>query len=62
MNNAKSPNTRTNGEPDSVASLSSLMKDPPVTREQHSQRMAKRGDVRRRVEDLILEKASQDLW
>jgi hypothetical protein len=62
MNKANTPSSRTNGEPDSAATLSSLMKDPPVTREQHSQRMAKRGDVRRKVEDLLLEKASQDLW
>ncbi|MBV1776114.1 hypothetical protein KSF73_10370 [Burkholderiaceae bacterium DAT-1] len=62
MNNAGSNSKRGNGEPDTGSSLSKLMKEPPATREQHAQRMAKRGDVRRRLEDLMLEKASQDLW
>jgi hypothetical protein len=62
MNNAKASSNRANGEPDSIATLSSLMKEPPTTREQHAQRLAKRGDVRRRVEDLLLAKQSQDLW
>jgi hypothetical protein len=38
------------------------MKEAPTTREQHTERMIKRGDVRRRVEDLLLEKATADLW
>ena len=62
MSNGKAPSSHNNGEPDSVASLRSLMKDPPVTREQHSQRLVKRGDVRRKIEDLLLEKSGQDLW
>lgn len=49
-------------EPDTTVALSKLMKDAPTTREQHTQRMVKRGDVRRRVEDLLLEKATGDLW
>ncbi|MBV8467394.1 MAG: hypothetical protein JO218_15740 [Burkholderiales bacterium] len=63
MSKAKTPIHRgTNSEPDSLVSLSSLMKEPPSTREQHLQRMAKRGDVRRQLEDLMLARENRDLW
>ncbi len=53
---------RPGAEPDTDVALSRLMKDAPTTREQHVERMIKRGDVRRRVEDLLLAKAAADLW
>jgi hypothetical protein len=62
VSNTKASKARTGSEPDSSVTLSKLMKDAPTTREQHSQRMIKRGDVRRKVEDLLLEKSTGDLW
>jgi hypothetical protein len=63
MSKAKTPIHRgNNSEPDSMAPLSSLMKDPPSTREQHLQRMAKRGDTRRQLEDLLLARENRDPW
>lgn len=54
--------SRPGNEPDSNVSLSKLMKDAPITREQHVEKMIKRGDVRRRVEDLLLAKAAAEPW
>lgn len=62
MTNTKASKARSGSEPDSTVALSKLMKEAPTTREQHTERMIKRGDVRRRVEDLLLEKATADLW
>ncbi|WP_374347137.1 hypothetical protein [Chitinimonas sp.] len=59
---SKTTKARAGGEPDSAAALSRLMKDAPSTREQHTKCMVKRGAVRRRIEDHLLEKASNDLW
>ncbi|WP_374347139.1 hypothetical protein [Chitinimonas sp.] len=62
MTQTKASKARTGSEPDTSVALSKLMKEAPTTREQHSERMIKRGDVRRKVEDLLLEKSTADLW
>jgi hypothetical protein len=59
---SKHTKARAGGEPDSAAELSRLMKDAPITREQHTKHMVKRGTIRRRIEDHLLEKAVADLW
>ncbi|MBV1774107.1 hypothetical protein KSF73_00085 [Burkholderiaceae bacterium DAT-1] len=54
---------RKHGEPDSAVHLSALMKAPPTSKEVHAERMSRRGETRRRVEDLILAKNQVgDLW
>lgn len=50
------------GEPDTDVTLRQLMTDKPTTREQHLERSLKRGATRRKIEDHILEKVSDDLW
>jgi hypothetical protein len=59
---SKHTKARGGGEPDSAADLSRLMKDAPITREQHTKHMVKRGDTRRKVEDHLLEKVPADPW
>ena len=49
-------------ESESSAAGKGTMQATPVTREQPSARMVKRGDTRRKLEDLMLAKESQDLW
>lgn len=54
---------RKHGEPDSSVNLSALMKAPPTSKEAHAERMSRRGETRRRVEDLMLARSqSSDLW
>lgn len=49
-------------EPDSSAELSRLMKEPPLTPEQYARQRAKRGEVRRKVEELKVAREQEDLW
>ncbi|MBV8658529.1 MAG: hypothetical protein JO142_11955 [Burkholderiales bacterium] len=62
MSNTQTSNDRGTAELDQAVSRGSAGKASPATREQPSARMAKRGDVRRRLEDLMLAKETQDLW
>ncbi|SFZ73664.1 hypothetical protein [Chitinimonas taiwanensis] len=62
MTNTRPSKTRSLGEPDTEVALHRLMTEAPLSGEQHSKRLVKRGDTRRKIEDHLLTKASQDLW
>lgn len=59
MSNAKPTQAQAG---DSVTSPAKQTKDAPMKREQISERMQKRSDARRRLEDLQLERQTADLW
>jgi len=59
MSNSQTPASQANSE----SELSAVRKAAaPATREQPSARMVKRGDTRRKLEDLMLVRESQYLW
>ncbi|MBV8657296.1 MAG: hypothetical protein JO142_05655 [Burkholderiales bacterium] len=62
MNNSQTSVSQVNSESESTAARKGAMQAAPITREQPSARMVKRGDTRRKLEDLMLAKESQDLW
>ncbi|MBV8659603.1 MAG: hypothetical protein JO142_17420 [Burkholderiales bacterium] len=62
MTYSKMSKSRSEREPDSEVELSRLMKEAPTPLAQHIEQSVRRGTIRRRVEDYLLEKAAEDLW
>ncbi|WP_269530852.1 hypothetical protein [Chitinimonas sp. BJYL2] len=62
MTNPKPAQLRTQVESKTEASLHRLMTEAPASAGQHARQQLKRGDARRRIEDLVLDKSQEDLW
>ena len=62
MSNPQTSTDHSMTEPVPATAHASAGKGSAVNREQPSARMVKRGDTRRRLEDLMLSRETQDLW
>lgn len=62
MTNTRLSKDRALGEPDTEVALHRLMTEAPLTGEQYAKRLVKRGDTRRKIEDHLLRKATEELW
>jgi len=62
MSNSQTSASQANSESELSAVRKGAAQAAPATREQPSARMVKRGDTRRKLEDLMLARESQDLW